>query len=64
MRLSVDKTDIGFHERAMFGRVFLNGEAVSGCITADEDNGFVDICKDGYAKRLFGKVNIKFSGGE
>jgi hypothetical protein len=39
MRLSYDRKDPGYHEGAMFCEVYLDGERLTNCITADEERG-------------------------
>lgn len=44
MRLSINQSDPGFRQGAR-ANVFLNGEPVRRCITADEEAGFVIVHK-------------------
>lgn len=46
MRLSVIPNDPGYDmRRAIKASAFLDGEKLSGCVTADEDMGYVDVFK-------------------
>lgn len=60
MRISVVEHDSGFSPNAKQAKVTLDGVEVKGCITADEDGGFVRIRADdrpgGTIRR--GKVEI------
>lgn len=77
MRLSVDKSDAGYHDAASIcsARVLFNGEPLRDCVTADEDKGEAVILvrnerdhirtKDGEAMRVTvcGRVEIEFKPG-
>ena len=72
MRMSVHKNDPGYHPRAQFYDVLLNGKDLPKCITADEDRGYALVhktdpegnvilneSKDATVKeKVFGKVEI------
>ena len=76
MRLSIIKTDPGYDVIKIFtAQVYLDGEKLKYCYTADEEEGFVDIIaldSSGHSYpnpncpekimmlRRFGKVEIKF----
>ena len=45
MRLSVRKTDPGYHSRAFGAVVYLNGQIINDCFTADEEKGEVFLLK-------------------
>lgn len=69
MRVSVSKNDKGFVVDASNYEVFLNGEKLSNCFTADEELGEahcykekVDFCED-RIEILKGKVEIKKVNG-
>lgn len=73
MRLSVRKTDPGYHKNASKYRPYLNGTKVKECFTADEDLGYIWVHKtDGNGKillnesktdilteQLFGEVELR-----
>ena len=72
MRMSVHKNDPGYHPRAHFYSVLLDGKDLPMCITADEDRGyavvhkidsegnaFLNETKDATVKeKVFGKIEI------
>jgi hypothetical protein len=39
MRISADENDIGFHDIAHFAEVYIDGEKLELCVTADEERG-------------------------
>ncbi len=45
MRLSVIKSDRGYHARAHDATVLLDNQEVEHCVTADEEGGFVVVLK-------------------
>jgi len=45
MRLSVRKTDPGYHPMAWGAVVYLNGQKIRGCFTADEEKGEIFLLK-------------------
>lgn len=77
MRVSVNKDDPG-HATLQYGRfdVFLNGELVKGCITADEELGMCEVIdyddkgratvEDGRLKTVvrYGKVQLRPAGAK
>jgi len=69
VRLSVRKNDPGYHSRAWGVVVYLNGQKISNCVTADEEKGEVFLLKkdsDGaYMKNRAGDdVKIERKTGE
>lgn len=68
MRLSVDPNDIGYNEffYCLHPRAYLDGTEIEGCITADEEQGYIVRYKTPLEERdgdlitetLFGKVEI------
>jgi hypothetical protein len=75
MRLSVDTSDPGYHPQAASGnvKVFFDGSELSGCVTADEEQGvavrfkkdskgqyvLTPDCDDVEKETLHGKVVIR-----
>ena len=73
MRISTDKDDPGFHPNPFGTKVWLDGEEVRECITADDELGMVvchELDENGYPfirpgtglialKTLFGEVRIE-----
>ncbi len=74
MRMSINKNDPGYHERAQWRyQPYLNGKKVKDCFTADEDEGYVlRYTRDNNGQlivdreqgkvateRLYGKVEIR-----
>lgn len=54
MRISVDKSDRGYHEAAVRCEAFLDGVMLKLCVTADEEEG-IAIC---YVADENGKLKI------
>ena len=70
MRISVDKHDPGYNPTVFGSEVFLNGEILNNCITADDEKGIAIVYETDNAgnhvledysiktKELCGKISI------
>lgn len=60
MRLSLRKNDPGYHPEAFGAEVYLDGQIVNGCFTADEEKGEVFVLK----RNTLGEYTINATGDD
>jgi hypothetical protein len=68
MRVSANETDPGYVADRQFFRIFLNGDGLRGVMTADDDQGFVEVvCHDDHGRVAYttdGLIQTKILRGK